>query len=145
MTNSLKCTAVEKCNALKDTYDVAHQYGDNITVYVRNEGDISRDTYEDMKSGKLSPDVTPIFMPANPITFQPNRRVLEKAGMREDCDVLLYTPMYSWIQAGIDFEEIDLIRSTVILRGIKYVIKEKGFESQFIDTYLYVVLALRRK
>ena len=84
-------------------------------------------------------------MPAFPVTFQPNRRQLEKAGIREDCEVMIYTPMYSWNSANVDFEALDMIRSTVVLRDIKYVIKEKGYASQFTDTFLYVTLALKRK
>lgn len=143
--NKLKCTSVDQCNALKDTYEVCHTWGDIVKVYVRNEGDVQRDKYEDLAFGKVETDVTPLTMPAYPIEFQPNRRTLEKAGIREDCDVLITTPMYCWSISGVDFEEIDMTRSTVVLRGIKYVIKEKSFFSQFTDTYLYVNLALRRK
>lgn len=138
-------TDMEQCGALRDIYDTSREYGETIKVYPRNEGDIRRDLYEDYKAGNVEPDVVPLSMPAFPVTFQPNRRQLEKAGIREDCEVMLYTPMYSWIQAGVDFEELDLTRSTVILRSIKYVIKEKALSSQFTDTFLYVTLALKRK
>ena len=138
-------TDLEQCGALRDIYESSLEYGDTVSIYVRNEGDIRRDLYADYKAGKIEPDVVALSMPAFPIQFQPNRRQLEKAGIREDCEVLIYTPMYSWIQADVDFEDIDMTRSTVILRHIKYVIKEKALASQFTDTFLYVTLALKRK
>jgi len=136
---------LEQCGALKDVYMTALQYGDIAKVYIRNEGDVSRDLYEDMKYGKIETDVTAIEIPAFPATFQPNRKVVEKAGLKEDCECLIATPMYSWNLAEVDFEEIDITRSTVILRGIKYVIKEKALSDQFIDTFLYIMLGLKRK
>lgn len=140
-----KATNMEQCGALRDIYESSKEYGDTIKVYVREEGDVRRDSYEDYKAGKTEPDVVPLTMPAFPVTFQPNRRQLEKACIREDCEVMIYTPMYSWNLANVDFEALDMTRSTVVLRDIKYVIKEKGLASQFTDTFLYVTLALKRK
>ena len=140
-----KATNMEQCGALRDIYESSNEYGDIVFIYIRDEEDVSRDLYEDMKFGKISPDVIPISMPAFPIQFQPNRKQLEKAGVREECEVLIYTPMYSWNREEIDFEDIDAVRSTVSLRGSKYVIKEKGLSSPFTDTFLYITLALVRK
>lgn len=143
--NKLKCTSVAQCNALKDTFEVCSTWGDIVKIYLRGESDVTRGAYTDIDYSKVEPDVVPLSMPAHPIMFQPTRRLLEKAGMREDCDVLITTPMYSWNINNIDFEDIDTIRTTVILRGQKYVIKEKSLESQFTDTFLYINLALKKK
>lgn len=140
-----KGPTLEQCGALRDIYESSLEYGDTVLIYVRDEGDVRRDLYSDYKAGKIEPDVIPLSMPAFPINFQPNRRQLEKAGIREDCEVLIYTPMYAWIKEEVDFEELDMTRSTVILRSIKYVIKEKALASQFTNTFLYVTLALKRK
>lgn len=140
-----QATKMEQCGALRDVYESSLQYGETIKIYIRDEEDVRRDIYEDYKAGKIAPDVTPLSLPGFPIIFQPNRRQLEKAGIREDCEVLVHTPMYAWNLASVDFEDIDMTRSTVILKSIKYVIKEKGLASPFTDTHLYITLALKRK
>lgn len=138
-------TNMEQCGALRDVYETSNLYGESVKIYIREEVDVRRDSYEDIKAGKVVPAVPPITMPAFPVQFQPSRRQLEKAGCKEDCEVLIYTPMYSWNQLNLDFEDIDLIRSTVTLRDRKYIIKEKALSSQFTDTFLYITLALKRK
>jgi len=140
-----KATTMEQCGALRDVYESSLEYGDTIKVYIREEEDIRRDAYEDYKVGKTEPDIAPLTIPIFPPVPQPNRRQLEKAGIREDCEVLVYTPMYSWNLVSVDFEDIDMTRSTVVLKNTKYVIKEKGLASPFTDTHLYITLALKRK
>jgi hypothetical protein len=49
------CTDLEQCNALQDVYETALQYGDIVSVYIRNENDIVRDIYGDYKSGNIEP------------------------------------------------------------------------------------------
>lgn len=139
------CTALEQCNALQDVLEICTQYGDTVSVYIRNEGDVSRDIYGDYKYGKIEPDVTHIDMPAFPIQFQPTQRQLEKAGIKENVECLIYTPMKAWIDNNLEFDDIDMTRSTIDYQGNKYVIKEKALFSQFTSTFLYITLGLNLK
>ena len=138
-------TSLEQCGALQDILTISMEYGTTISVYLRTEDSVRRDSYEDYKSGNASPTLEPVSIPAFPVTFQPNSRQLEKAGIREDCELLVYTPMLSWISLGVSFEDIDMIRSTVNFQGVKYVIKEKALAGQFTDTFLQITLGLERK
>lgn len=137
--------ALEQCSAKRDIMDVALQYGDMLHVYLRVEGDVNRDIYGDIKSGDVEPTKLKIPIPAFPITFNPNARQLEKAGVREECEFLCYTPYGSWQMEGYEFDDIDVIRSTVSYKGHKYLIKEKGQVGQFGGELMYITLALKRK
>jgi len=139
------CTTLEQCNALQDVYETALQYGDIVSVYIRNESDIVRDLYDDYKSGNIEPAVTHIDMPAFPIQFQPTQRQLEKAGIKEKCECLIYTPLRAWTLNSLEFDDIDMTRSTVDYQGKKYVIKEKAQASQFTSVFLYITLGLNLK
>lgn len=139
------CTSLEQCGALQDVYDIANQYGDFVAIYIRGEGQIGRDIYGDYKEGKIEPTVTHIDMPAFPITFNPTLRQLEKAGIKEACELLIYTPMKSWTDNALEFEDIDMTRSTVDYLGNKYIIKEKALSGQFTTAYLQITLSLKRK
>ena len=55
--------------------------------------------------------------------------------------------MLDWNDAGYTMETlktIDSIRATVIIAGSKYEIRDKVLESQFGNTYLYVLLGLNK-
>jgi hypothetical protein len=69
---------------------------------------------------------------------------MEKAGIKENVDVQIYTAMQDWIDAGLNYEDIEVIRGTVELAGCRYQIKAKNQQSQFSDTYLYIVLGLTK-
>lgn len=135
--------SVEQCGALRDAQTVCRRYGDLITVYDRTEANITRDSYNSIKARSTTSPI-PKTMYAYPIDFQPNQKQIEKAGLRESCELMIYTPKKSWSDIGVDFEDIDLIRDTFIIRNIKYVIKEKGLSSQFGNTYLYCTFGLSR-
>jgi hypothetical protein len=137
-----QCTCLEQKGALQDVLEVACQYGSRLYVYIRDEKNVTRDTYDTIKSKQTQPDLNPYIIPAYPVIMQPNQKQLEKAGIRETCDVIAYTPMQAWTQSGVTFQDIDLIRSTVVLQSDKYEIKEKKRDSQFINTFLYIVLGL---
>jgi len=65
---------------------------------------------------------------------------MEKAGIKENVDVLLYTAQQDWIDAGLTYEGIEVIRTTVDIEGCRYQVKAKNQFSQFADTYLYITL-----
>lgn len=133
---------LERDGALLDVQLECDIYGDELKLRVRDETKVQRDTYNSIKQRNLPS--TEILVKAYPITFTPNQHQIEKAGLREMVDVMAYVPMKNFTDNSIFFEDIDLIRSSVILRDIKYWIKDKTYTSQFLDTYLYILLGLRR-
>jgi hypothetical protein len=133
---------LERDGALLDVQLEVDIYGDELKLRVRDENKVDRDTYNSIKQRDVP--TTEILVKAYPITFNPNQHQIEKAGLRESVDVMAYVPMKNFTDNSLAFEDIDMIRSSVILRGIKYWIKDKTYTSQFLDTYLYILLGLRR-
>lgn len=128
--------------------DTACQFGTMITVKLFGESDISRDNLGTIKRRPT----TGIAMKAFPIERQADRRKLEKAGIREDVDVIAWTPAQSWIDAGIlddtnigeTFASIDMTRSTVILDGQEWKIADKGFATRIGEFPVHITLGLKR-
>ena len=133
---------LERDNALLDVQLEVDIYGDELKLRVRDETKIDRDSYNSIKQRDLP--TSEIIVKAYPITFNPSQHQIEKAGLKETVDVMAYIPMKNFSDNSILFEDIDLIRSSVILRDIKYWIKDKTYTSQFLDTFLYILLGLRR-
>jgi hypothetical protein len=133
---------LERNHALIDVQNESVLYGEEMTVYVREESQVARDKYGSIK--KRSTAGGGITMQAYPLTFNPNQYQIQKSGLKEEVDAIAYTPMKTWTDNSIGFEDIDLSRSSVILRGIKYWIKDKTYSGQFADTFLYITIGLRR-
>ena len=127
---------LERDHALRDAQDVVLLYGEEMILRVRDESEVNRDQYSSIKSRKNPSE--DLVVKVYPVTFNPNMHQIEKAGLRENVDAIAYVPMKTLSTAKIDFEQLDLIRSSVILRGNKYWIKDKVLSSQFLDTFLYV-------
>jgi hypothetical protein len=133
---------LERDNALQDVQNEVEIYGNEIKLRIRDESTIDRDSYNSIKQRDLP--ASDIIVKADPIISNPSQYQIEKAGLREMVDIMAYVPMKSLTDKAIEFEDIDMIRSSVILDGIKYWIKDKAKHSQFLDTFLYVILGLRQ-
>ena len=129
----------EMIDAITDIKSVIDERGNLIQIILRGEQNISRDAYNSIKS-KSNID-TKYFFRSYPIEFNPNTKKLWAAGLREECDVLIYTAMKDWIDIGLGFSDIILNGNhSVVIEGENYEIKEKALVSQFADTYLYISL-----
>jgi hypothetical protein len=147
---STDCTVyVEAMGYRQDALDAAMQYGTPITFRPRKEIDVSRDTLGTIKKKSI----TPTFETwALPVERQPDARKLEKAGVREVVDVLIYTPIQSWIDAGLvsddtlgkDFTAIDMIRDTVLLDGQEFKIADKGLSMRIGKFPVFITFGLKR-
>jgi hypothetical protein len=132
---------LERDGALLDVQMECDIYGEEIKLRLRDEAKVDRDSYNSIKQRDLPS--TEILMKVYPILFNPNQHQIEKAGLKEMVDVVVYLPMKNLTDNGNSFKDIEMIRSSVILRGMKYWIKDKTLHSQFLDTFLYIVLGLR--
>lgn len=132
-------TVLERNCALIDAKNIIDERGQVVKFLETNEVNISRDSYNSYKK-KTRTTVHDLF--SYPITFTPSRRAIELAGLREETEVLIYTSNKDWIDKGFDISDIDDERWNVKLNGKKYEVKEKGFSSQFLDTFLYITFGL---
>jgi hypothetical protein len=134
---------LERDHALLDVQDVILLYGYELINYNRDEDMVVRDRYNSIKS-RTRTEANTLAIRAYPITPQPNRLQIEKAGLREDCELLAYTAMKDWTDNSLTFELIEPIRLEFTFRNQKYIGKEKALFSQFSDTFLYITFGLKK-
>jgi hypothetical protein len=138
---------LESWGALIDAKEIIDLYGDDIVIYRRDEeldsARVDRDSYRSIKRSKTTSTFRQT-MKAYPIIFQPNAKQIEKAGLKENCELIIYTAMLDWTNLAIGFEDIDIIRDTVEIRDIKYTIKEKTMTNCFSDQFLNISFGLMR-
>lgn len=127
--------------ALCDVYAEVAQWGHTVSARIRTESDITRDRYNSIKTQAA---VTVIEMRAMPIDFQPNRYRLEKAGLVEEVEVSVWIPSYYFLLESMEFEAIDIRRTSFYITGSMYNVKEKSRVGQFQDQWLYFTFGLAR-
>lgn len=124
----------ERLSAMLDAKNQIEERGEIVEFIIRNESGVTRDIYGSIQ--KRAESARYIFR-AFPVDFAPSDKQLEKAGIREKMDVLIYCNALDFILAGIDIDAIDLIRVTIKIRGNTYQLKEKSNYGQFADSYIY--------
>lgn len=128
--------------------DTACQFGTTIIFKPFGESELIRGSLGTIQRRPLDG----VTMKAYPVERQPDTRKLEKAGIREEVDVVIWTPAQSWIEAGLvddeklgeTFAAIDMTRSTVILDGQEWKIADKGFATRIGDKPVHITLGLKR-
>ena len=134
---------LERDGALVDVENIINEYGEDVVFRVRGESDVTRDEYNSIKTSAVTVDVK-YELKAFPIEYQPNQKQVEKAGLRERHYCQMWTATKSWTDRGLDFEQIDIKKTTCIIKGMRYEIKEKSYISSFGDVNLYVTFGLNR-
>jgi len=134
---------LERDNALQDAYAHCLEYGDEIKIAMLGEPDITRDKYNSIKYRTISSGDNVTFH-AFPIVFQPTRLQIEKAGLREDVEVIVTISLKELTAAGFTYNDIDMIRTVVKVRNERYVVRDKVQDSQFADVFLYVNIGLKK-
>lgn len=130
------------CNALQlqaDAQQLAHEYGYATSLKVRTEANATRDAYGSVIARS---EPTAVIIYALPIDFQPNERKLEAAGIRERVDAVATTPFKDWSDAGMTFKDIEAIRTTVVIDGQTFEIKDKSLSGPVGNAFIYVNLGL---
>lgn len=135
---------LEGLHAQMDAQTLVREYGQQIEVRLRDEDNVSRGTYNSIKSRPTNKTASGVFA-AYPIEYQPTERQLEKAGLRERCDVSVWIPILDFQDLGFEFADINATRSTVIVDGEEFQIKDKARASQFGGVWLYYTLGLSKK
>jgi hypothetical protein len=134
---------------LIDTQAMAAEYGQACTIHIRNEGQVARDDYGSI-IGRPADSVV-MNLNAAMMDYQPTRRQLEKAGLREECDMTIWIAMQDFTDAGLAFDDLELKRMTVDIapipgetNGNRYEVQEKSRAGSYANGYLYITLGLKR-
>lgn len=120
-------------DALCEAEELCTEHGPNAKFVVRREDHVNRDRYESIKEFEQAQEVT-YNICAMDITYQPNIQQLQQAGLYEECNVVIKTPTKAWLDLSIEFNRIDIKRTTVLLGGETWKIREKGREQVVYGT-----------
>ena len=118
-------------------------YGYPLEFLVRNTQ--AQQTLDSYGTVKKKPDNTPTDLKAYPVIYSPNLRQLEKAGLREECSAIVYTSALDWDNQSINWQALDVQKTSVNLSGETFDIKEKGKVGGLANMILYYTFALMRR
>ncbi len=136
----------ESASALIDAKNIIDELGKLITITLNNDTNVSRSEYGGIK--KRSPVGTSYNWYSYPITFNPTVKQWQASGLKEHTELTFKTAMKDWNDAGFTMERLqslDMIRAQVIINGQTYEIRDKILDSQFQDTWLYVLIGANNK
>lgn len=133
----------ELADALQDVRDTSHEYGDDIVFTLNYEAAATRDKYNSIKS--VNTPTSTVTTTAHPANFNPTDRDYEKAGIRKQGECIVYTPAKDWIDAGIDFHAIDLVRTRAAIQGRTYEVIDKNIVGQIGQGYVNYVFSLKTR
>jgi hypothetical protein len=137
-------TYLERRDALLDVKNIVDERGDYIEIFLRDESDVTRDQYGSIKKRNISQPM--LKCNAFPVQYSPSEKQLEKAGIKESADVIVYTAMLDWINGGYGFSDIDINgRLTANLQNESYELKNKGLFGQMNDVFKYITLGLHKR
>lgn len=119
-------------------------YGAPIKIRFNEEEDVKRDRYGSIIN-RLAQESDSLELSALPLTYSPTDKQKTNAGIRENTDVIAWTPMLDWNNADLSVDDLDTIKADVIIGNKTYEIVDKSLKDQFGQNFLYVVLGLNLK
>lgn len=134
---------LELTHALIDAQNAVNEYGTEFQFAVTEEADLTRDKYNSIKK-RIGSNSEVIDWKAYPVVFSPNSQRIEKAGLKEACDCMIYTAYKDWTDKDYDINSMDMTRLTVLMDGWSFRIKEKGYIDRFANSFLYVSFGLEK-
>jgi len=136
--------AFNRTNALLDAQTVINTLGKQITIKLFIDATINKDNYGNIKSKSTNAGLA---FYSYPLTYSPTQKQWEESGLKEKTDVMIKTAMKTWNDYGYTMERLqslDMIRAEIIIDTQRFEIKDKVLESQFYDTYLYVLIGANK-
>jgi hypothetical protein len=136
----------EGASALIDAKNMIDELGKLVTITLNDDTNVVRDEYGSIQ--KRSPAGTSHNWYSYPITFNPTAKQWHESGLKERTELTFKTSMKDWNDAGYTMERLeslDMIRAQVVINGQTYEIRDKILDSQFQDTWLYVLIGANRK
>lgn len=141
--------SLEYVHALQDAQAWEAEYGNPITIHVRSESGVTRDDYNSIVARQS--DLLKIEINAATIDYQPSKYKLEKAGLREECDVMVHVAMQYFMDAGLAFDDLEPKRMTFVIgaipgesNGARYEVADKCRAVPFGNGFLYIAFGLKR-
>jgi hypothetical protein len=139
----------EQCEALQDTQEMMAEQGVLTEVILRSEPDVARDNLGAIKRRAYPAEKRYKFR--GEFIRQPGWKKLEKIGVREGCDAAVTYAVKDWLDAGIlqtarfgeSFKAVDTIRSSVLVDGAEWKIKDKGLSGRLGDVVLFISFGLQ--
>lgn len=137
---------LERDQALIDVSAIVNEYGEDIVVYIRGESDVTRDKYKSLKRVSFA-TTTPVqySLKAYPVEHSPNRMMMEKAGIREQCECIAWFATKDLTDNSLSFDFIENEKVTIIIDGNDYGVSEKGKAVLYADAHLYTTFGLFKK
>lgn len=140
----------EYLQALQDVQSSEREYGQPVVITIRGEEGVNRDSYGSIVGHTATGDVV-MRQNAATIEYQPTKYKVEKAGLREECDVIVYVAMKDFTDLWLSFNDLEVKRMSVDIGSIPgeilgdhYEVREKSRAVAYGNGYLYVTLGLRR-
>lgn len=130
---------LEVLHAKLDVYHIACERGARVRFQRPGEGDVSRDPYRGIKG---RPGAVDVMIPVLPLTFNPSRRAIEDAGIKQSVDGIATTPAYAWESEGYVWNDADMIRWSMTFQGRKYKIVSVNRDAQIGNDFLYWVFGI---
>jgi len=131
------------CEAICEAAQMCAELGALVRVVVRKEAQTGRDDFRSIKQLQES-GATVLSVCAMNIEYGPSSRTLERAGLRDDAEVSIWTPAKQWQDAGIEYRDIDLERTTVELSGERWMLREKSRAVVIQGTAVFYTFGLTR-
>lgn len=132
----------ERDDALRDAQEICNLYGMPCTIRIRFESNVERDAYNSVVDRPT--EYREFSVGSFPFNTSPNRRDIEKAGLKEAEEVLAWFASKDFTDRGVPFNDIDVERTTVIAGGESYRMVQKNATGSFLDAFLYYTFALKR-
>ena len=133
-------TQLEACNALRDVQYIMNDRGDIFYIFLRGESEVVRDKYNSIKTVNTTYDFS---MYCYPFISNPTQDQMNKAGIYQKADAIVYTAYKSWTDNGYTINDIDTLRSTILYDEQSYQIKEKNNSNQIGDLLFKKTIFLR--
>lgn len=145
--NSGACFDFETTAALNDIKCLVEEWGADISIRPRTEKNVARDAYGSIKRFNVTETaaITPVDVKAYPLNFSPTQRDIDKAGLKDDTEVIAWIPRQYFIDANIEFDQLDMERITFLIQNKPYEMKDKAQQSQIRNEFLYYVFGLAER
>lgn len=127
--------------ALRDVSETCRAVGAELEFRVREESDITRDRYNTI-SRRQSERALRLY---GLLETNPSQNQREAAGLFEESEVTVWTASEDWRFSGLDFQDIDIKRTSVVVGGAAFEVAEKGRRGQCQDRFLWYTFGLRRR
>ena len=132
----------ERNCALIDAKNICNNRGQDVLLILRDETKITRDRYGAIQ--KINDD-TRYWFKSYPINYNPTVEELKAAGLTEKSETIVYIANKDFRDNNLNFQDIDINRSSIVIDNEDFEIREKGRASQFSDVYLYYTLGLSKR